>query len=217
MGFHGIPDLGNIEPSYDPIPHQPCLLTTSMCAYFQYDAWSTYLALWVGLMTLWVILLCVSQLLLIAQNITTNENMRGSHYEYLHAYVDEDDAARIESGWSRVPGDEDDDGSGANRKLSRWTLARLLGFSKRRRARSHAIPLVATSSQRGPAAQADGSVVARPVFVRKKRVFRNPFDGGAWWNLTSFFLHQRQGIQATPFGSVDWTAFYELPGRYQSE
>ncbi|KXN66629.1 hypothetical protein CONCODRAFT_43629 [Conidiobolus coronatus NRRL 28638] len=64
-----------IEPKYI-----PCFLSISACAWFQYDSWTLYLALFTIFQCIWVIFLTCFQLYLIAVNFTTNESINHSKY-----------------------------------------------------------------------------------------------------------------------------------------
>jgi hypothetical protein len=68
-------DLGLESPAYEPIPEQPCFLGERACAYFQYDAWSMVLAIWVGCHLIWSIFLTLQQTWLIMRGHTTNEHL----------------------------------------------------------------------------------------------------------------------------------------------
>jgi hypothetical protein len=74
-------DLGLESPAYEPIPEQPCFLGERACAYFQYDAWSMVLAIWVGCHLIWSIFLTLQQTWLIMRGHTTNEHLNKARYK----------------------------------------------------------------------------------------------------------------------------------------
>ena len=62
----------------------PCYLTESMCQYFQLDSTAVILMFWMGLQSIWVALIALSQLAYVARSITTNENINHWKYDYLN-------------------------------------------------------------------------------------------------------------------------------------
>ncbi|RKP06523.1 ankyrin repeat-containing domain protein, partial [Thamnocephalis sphaerospora] len=68
------------SPVYEPIPDQPCFLPTRACAYFQYDAWTILLSMWITLHLTWASFLMLQQSWLVMRGYTTNEHINASRY-----------------------------------------------------------------------------------------------------------------------------------------
>ncbi|KAI0242610.1 palmitoyltransferase akr1, partial [Massospora cicadina] len=60
----------------------PCLLSASVCGYFQQDPFLTFMLVWDGLQLFWLGLVAGYQLYLIARATTTNESINHDKYAY---------------------------------------------------------------------------------------------------------------------------------------
>ncbi|KAI8058531.1 hypothetical protein BDF22DRAFT_666395 [Syncephalis plumigaleata] len=70
------------SPIYEPIPEQPCFLSSRGCAYFQHDGWSITLAIWATLHLTWSTFLLGQQSWLVARAKTTNEHLNAHRYAH---------------------------------------------------------------------------------------------------------------------------------------
>ncbi|KAI8975041.1 hypothetical protein BDF20DRAFT_914030 [Mycotypha africana] len=70
-------------PIYDHGLDSACLLGSTICGYFDYDAWTLSLTIWVLLQLTWSIFLLAVQLYQVAVAITTNESANMNRYSYM--------------------------------------------------------------------------------------------------------------------------------------
>ncbi|CEJ00496.1 Putative Palmitoyltransferase [Rhizopus microsporus] len=73
------------SPIYDHKVDNACLIGSTMCGYFDYDAWTLSLTIWVLFQLTWTVFLLVVQLYQVAVGTTTNESANINRYAYMNA------------------------------------------------------------------------------------------------------------------------------------
>lgn len=78
-------DLSISSPIYDHKVDSACLIGSTVCGYFDYDAWTLSLTVWVLFQLTWTVFLLVVQLYQVAVGTTTNESANINRYAYMNA------------------------------------------------------------------------------------------------------------------------------------
>lgn len=210
-------DLSVSSPAYVPVSSNPCLLGSTVCGYFQYDAFTTTLAFWSMFQMTWPGLLFFVQLYQVGQGKTTNESMNYQRYSYRGrgANVRERilrSLAEIDSGVAGAghPLQEErinllEQGAGMDDDDDEWAQeeSKPVGVGEHsHHGHSH--------GSRGGGGGGGGMWNLLVGTARSRRANgddegpSNPFDFGLWQNCMGFWSH-RQG----PMRGVNWYSFYE--------
>ncbi|KAF9210005.1 palmitoyltransferase akr1 [Haplosporangium sp. Z 27] len=204
-----------MSPKYVPVESNICLLGETLCGYFQYDAFTTTLAIVALLQMTWPGLLLIVQLYQIGQAKTTNEALNHQRHSYLgksmnirqrilrtlteidseiagSSSLQEESINLLEAGGAA----EDEDEATL---FSREEESKPVGFGDHTNGHHHRGRggggmwnlIVGTARRRHHAEIAEES---------------NPFDFGLWQNCLGFFTEGRRG----PLRGVNWYSFYEV-------
>ncbi|KAF9962197.1 palmitoyltransferase akr1 [Modicella reniformis] len=222
--------LSIASPKYVPITSDPCLLSDSLCSYFQYDAFTTTLAFWSLVQISWPTLLFFVQLYQIGQGRTTNEAMTHQRYGYVGRSMDvrqrilkslseidsevagaghplqEESIHLLEAGGSSSStGIEEDEAT----LFARDDESKTVGIGNNSDSHNHS-----HGHGHGHSHRSVGGMWALMVGTMRRRRRHhgeigeesNPFDFGFWQNCLGFFSENRRG----PLRGVNWYAFYEM-------
>ncbi|KAF8977401.1 palmitoyltransferase akr1 [Entomortierella lignicola] len=204
-----------MSPKYVPVESNICLLGETLCGYFQYDAFTTTLAIVALLQMTWPGLLLIVQLYQVGQAKTTNEALNHQRHSYLgksmnirqrilrtlteidseiagSSSLQEESINLLEAGGAA----EDEDEATL---FSREEESKPVGFGDHTNGHHHRGRggggmwnlIVGTARRRHHAEIAEES---------------NPFDFGLWQNCLGFFTEGRRG----PLRGVNWYSFYEV-------
>ncbi|KAF9117062.1 palmitoyltransferase akr1 [Mortierella sp. AM989] len=208
--------LSVMSPKYSPLESNPCVLGDTLCGYFQYDAFTTTLAIWSVLQMTWPGLLLFVQLYQIGQGKTTNEALNFQRHSYLGKSMNirqrilrslteidseivragdslqEESINLLEAGGAAEEADE-------ATLFSREEESKPVGFGDHADGHHH--------HNRG------GGMWNLIVGTAKRRRQHgesteesSPFDFGLWQNCVGFFTEGRRG----PLRGVNWYSFYEV-------
>ncbi|KAI8353692.1 DHHC palmitoyltransferase-domain-containing protein [Mortierella sp. GBAus27b] len=218
--------LSIASPKYVPIDSDPCLLTESMCSYFQYDAFTTTLAFWSMIQVTWPALLFVVQLFQITQGKTTNEAMNFELYNsggtamtirqrILRSLTE------IDTGVTGVGHSLQDEnihlleagGAGLDEDASTFTMedeSNVVGIGDHSDNHGHGHGH-AHGHAHGRGQGARSGMLGLLVGTARRRYHQyeddpHPFDFGVWQNCLGFFTEDKRG----PLRGLNWYTFYEV-------
>ncbi|KAG9290695.1 hypothetical protein G9A89_011658 [Geosiphon pyriformis] len=199
------------SPAYEPIPQQPCLLTTTLCGFFQYDSWTSSLTIWVGIQLSWSLGLLFMQSLQIASAKTTNEMANFHRYSYFGQRTGSNVREQIMATLAGGPGaadaaqvgdhGENDVTGGGSEEGGFGDYARVagddyvVGDSNHNHQHNHGFMRLFGSRTR--------SGGHRNHHVNSG----NPFDFGCWNNCIDFWTEGRNGM----LHNVDWLGLFDVP------
>ncbi|KAK3815273.1 MAG: putative ankyrin repeat-containing protein [Benniella sp.] len=204
-------------PTYVPIESDPCLLTESLCSYFQYDGFTTALAFWSLIQMTWPSLLFFVQLYQITQGRTTNEALS------FPGYSSGSSSMKIRQRILRSLSEIDSEVAGAGHPLQEENIHLLeatggadddslfVGNDE-----SRAVGIGEHSNHNhGHGHRRGGGMWNLLVGTARSRhqhrggsdhdEGRNPFDFGLLQNCIGFFSEDKRG----PLRRLNWYAFYE--------
>ncbi|CAG8522769.1 11421_t:CDS:2 [Acaulospora morrowiae] len=178
-----------VAPEYVPIPSEACLLNGTLCGFFQYDAWTSVLCIWIGLQLTWTVGLLGMQSFQISSAKTTNEMANFHRYSYFGnrtgGNVREQIMATLAAGpgasrAAQVGDGGGDDHSSDNNHGNASGLLRMFGGREGARRRNNSLH----NYNNG-----------------------NPFDFGCWNNCLDFWSQGQGGM----LQNVDWYRLYDVP------
>ncbi|CAG8594265.1 13719_t:CDS:2, partial [Ambispora leptoticha] len=209
-------DLLIESPSYEPIPQQPCVLTTTLCGFFQYDTWTASLTIWASIQLSWSFGLLIMQSIQIASAKTTNEMANFHRYSYFGQRTGSNVREQIMATLAAGPGASDAaqvgdrDGNDVTGRGSEeggfGDHARVLDDEYERTNNgnlhshhNHGILkfFVSKRSRGGGLNRAQGHPYNSS----------NPFDFGCWNNCVDFWTEGRGGM----LHNVDWLGLFDVP------
>ncbi|KAF9438911.1 palmitoyltransferase akr1 [Entomortierella beljakovae] len=216
--------LSIMSPTYTPAGSDPCILGNTMCGYFQYDAFTTSLAIWSIFQVTWPGFLFLVQIIQVGQARTTAEALNFQKHRFLgkgmnirqrilRSLSENDNEIALNGRFQEESINLLEAGAGA----AEDDISHVSGLED-----SHAVGVGDHSGHNhsghdhsGHGHRKGGGNGIWGLLVGTARRHRNhdnesdesnPFDFGLWQNCLGFFSDGRLG----PTRGVSWYTFYEV-------